>query len=218
MPVPTPADPTGIRSAGALRTRSDDGDGEDGSVLPTPAELEAARDALLPDVLPGPTDPALRVLFCGINPGLVSAATGHHFARPGNRFWPALHAAGFTPRRLLPAEQGELRALGLGLTNVAPRATARADELDDAELVAGGERLRALVAEHAPVWLAVVGVGAYRIAFADRRARVGRQEQTLGRTRIWVLPNPSGLNAHHTPASLAEAFAALHAAVENPIS
>ena len=222
MPVPTPTGPTRIPAPGPLGTRSADGDDQDGAVvLPTPAELEAARGLLLPDVLPdtrpGSADPPLRVLFCGINPGLVSAATGHHFARPGNRFWPALHAGGFTPRLLAPAEQGELRALGLGLTNVAPRATARADELDDAELVAGGERLRALVAEHAPAWLAVVGVGAYRVAFADRRAQVGRQDRTLGRTRIWVLPNPSGLNAHHTPATLAEAFATLRAAVDEPI-
>jgi double-stranded uracil-DNA glycosylase len=192
----------------------------DGGPVPRPtrAALEAARSLTVPDLLPGPDDPPCAVLFCGINPGLVTALTGHHFGRPGNRFWPALHAAGFTPRRLLPAEQGELRALGLGLTNAAPRATARADELDDAELVAGGERLRALVAEQAPTWLAVVGVGAYRIAFADRRARLGRQERTLGTTALWVLPNPSGLNAHHTPASLAEAFAELRAAVENPIS
>lgn len=184
-------------------------------MLPSPAELAAARDALLPDVLPGPADPSLRALFCGINPGLVSAATGHHFARPGNRFWPALHDAGFTPRRLAPAEQGELRALGLGLTNVAPRATARADELDDAELVAGGERLRALVGEHEPRWLAVVGIGAYRVAFADRRARAGRQDRTLGPTGLWVLPNPSGLNAHQTPATLAAAFAELRTMLDS---
>nr|WP_243418015.1 G/U mismatch-specific DNA glycosylase [Actinomycetospora cinnamomea] len=168
----------------------------------------------MPDVLPGPGDPPLRVLFCGINPGLVSAATGHHFARPGNRFWPALHAAGFTPRRFTPAEQDLLPGLGLGITNVAPRATARADELDDAELVAGGERLRALVAELRPGWLAVVGIGAYRVAFADRKAMAGRQERRLGDTGLWVLPNPSGLNAHHTPASLAAAFAALRGAVD----
>jgi double-stranded uracil-DNA glycosylase len=173
---------------------------------PSPEDLEAARSRLLPDILPGPGDPPLRVLFCGINPGLVSALTGHHFARPGNRFWPALHASGFTPRLLAPAEQGELPALGLGLTNVAPRATARADELDDAELVAGGERLRALVADLRPRWLAVVGIGAYRVAFADRRAAAGRQERTLGPTGLWVLPNPSGLNAHQTPATLAAAF------------
>jgi double-stranded uracil-DNA glycosylase len=180
--------------------------------VPSPAELEAARDRLLPDVLPGPDDPPLRVLFCGINPGLVSAATGHHFARPGNRFWPALHASGFTPRLLAPSEQGLLPSLGLGITNVAPRATARADELDDAELVAGGERLRALVAEVRPGWLAVVGIGAYRVAFGERRAVAGRQERTLGATGLWVLPNPSGLNAHHTPATLAVAFGALHEA------
>jgi TDG/mug DNA glycosylase family protein len=177
--------------------------------VPTPEELEAARDKLLPDVLPAADDPPLRVLFCGINPGLVSAATGHHFARPGNRFWPALHASGFTPRLFAPAEQVLLPALGLGITNVAPRATARADELDDAELVAGGERLRALVADVRPAWLAVVGIGAYRVAFADRRAAAGRQERRLGPTGLWVLPNPSGLNAHQTPATLAAAFRAL---------
>lgn len=192
--------------------------------LPSPADLEAARDRLLPDVLPGPGDPALDVLFCGINPGLVSAATGHHFARPGNRFWPALHAAGFTPRRLAPAEQYLLRALGLGLTNVAPRATARADELTRDELVAGGERLRALVAVRRPRWLAVVGVGAYRVAFDRSRAAPGEQPDVLPHpdggsgTRLWVLPNPSGLNAHHTPASLAAAFAALRATSGGPPS
>jgi double-stranded uracil-DNA glycosylase len=185
---------------------------------PTRADLEAARDELLPDVLPGPDDPPLRVLFSGINPGLVSAYTGHHFARPGNRFWPALHAGGFTPRVLRPAEQHLLPGLGLGITNVVPRATARADELSDTELRAGGERLRILVRTHRPDWLAVVGIGAYRVAFADRTAAVGRQDTRVGDTAIWVLPNPSGLNAHYTPASLAEAFAELHAAVGDSIS
>ncbi|HEY2225692.1 G/U mismatch-specific DNA glycosylase [Actinomycetospora sp.] len=183
---------------------------------PTRAQLEAARGELLPDVLPGPGDPPLRVLFSGINPGLVSAHTGHHFARPGNRFWPALHAGGFTPRVFAPAEQNLLPGLGLGITNVAPRATARADELSDAEMVAGGERLRALVAGRAPRWLAVVGIVAYRVAFTERTAVVGPQERRVGDTRIWVLPNPSGLNAHYTPAALGEAFAALHRAVEKP--
>lgn len=178
-------------------------------MTPTREELEAARDRLLPDVLPRPGDPALDVLFCGINPGLVSAATGHHFARPGNRFWPALHDSGFTPRRFAPAEQDELRGLGLGLTNVAPRATARADELSDAELVAGGDRLRGLVREVRPRWLAVVGIGAYRVAFAAPKARAGRQDDGIDHTGVWVLPNPSGLNAHQTPASLAVAFAGL---------
>ncbi|MET0189304.1 MAG: mismatch-specific DNA-glycosylase, partial [Pseudonocardia sediminis] len=115
--------------------------------LPDAAELEAARTRTIPDVLPGSGDPSPRVLFCGINPGLVSAATGHHFARPGNRFWPVLHDSRFTPRLLRPDEQGELAGLGLGITNRAPRATARADELSDDEVVAGGERLRTLVAE-----------------------------------------------------------------------
>lgn len=178
---------------------------------PTRAELEAARDLLLPDVLPGPGDPPLRVLFSGINPGLVSAYTGHHFARPGNRFWPALHASGFTPRLFAPAEQDLLPALGLGITNVAPRATARADELTDDELRAGGERLRALAAELAPAWLAVVGVVAYRTAFGEPKAVVGKQERTLGATGLWVLPNPSGLNAHYTPDALAVHFGDLRA-------
>jgi TDG/mug DNA glycosylase family protein len=178
----------------------------------TRAELEAARDRTIEDVLPGPGDPPLRVLFCGINPGLVSAATGHHFARPGNRFWPALHGAGFTPRLLLPAEQHELRALGLGITNMAPRATARADELTAAEMIAGGQRLRALVAERRPAWLAVVGVTAYRAAFAAPRAAVGPQEERWGATRVWVLPNPSGLNAHWQLPAMIEEYARLRAA------
>jgi TDG/mug DNA glycosylase family protein len=180
----------------------------------TRAELEAARVRTIEDVLPGPDDPPLRVLFCGINPGLVSAATGHHFARPGNRFWPALHGAGFTPRLLKPAEQGELRALGLGITNMAPRATARADELTPAELVAGGQRLRALVAEWRPRWLAVVGVTAYRTAFGAPRALVGPQEDRLGETGVWVLPNPSGLNAHWQLPDMIAEYARLRAATE----
>jgi TDG/mug DNA glycosylase family protein len=178
------------------------------------AELAAARDRTIDDVLPAPGDPRLRVLFCGINPGLVSAATGHHFARPGNRFWPVLHDAGFTPRLLRPAEQDELRGLGLGITNMVARTTARADELSDDELRAGGERLRELVAAERPRWLAVVGVTAYRVAFAAPRAAVGPQERTLGDTGIWVLPNPSGLNAHWSRAAMAEEFARLREAAE----
>lgn len=169
---------------------------------PTAAELEAARAALLPDLLA----PGLRIVFCGINPGLWSAATGHHFARPGNRFWPALHAAGLTPRRMEPAEQGELLDLGLGLTNVVPRATARADELTAEEYAAGGRALTRKVAALAPEWLAVLGVTAYRSAFDERRAQVGEQARTLGGTRVWVLPNPSGLNAHWSAQGLAGAF------------
>ena len=178
----------------------------------TAAELDAARSRTIEDLLPGPDDPPPAVLFCGINPGLVSAATGLHFARPGNRFWPALHGAGFTPRLLLPAEQGQLRGLGLGITNMAARATARAGELSVAELTAGGERLRELVAATEPAWLAVVGITAYRVAFDDKRATVGPQELRLGRTRIWVLPNPSGLNAHWQLPELAAEFGRLRVA------
>lgn len=180
---------------------------------PTAAELEAARSRTIRDVLPGEGDPPLRVLFCGINPGLFSAATGHHFARPGNRFWRVLHRAGFTPRLLRPHEQGELAGLGLGVTNLVARATARADELTAAELVAGGERLARLVARHRPGWLAVVGVTAYRTAFGVRGAAIGRQDGPWGGTRVWVLPNPSGLNAHWTPDAMAQEYGRLAAAV-----
>jgi double-stranded uracil-DNA glycosylase len=178
-------------------------------VRPTREELEAARSRLLADV----AAPGLRVLFTGINPGLYSAWTGHHFARPGNRFWPALHRSGFTPRLLRPDEQDELVALGLGITNVAPRATARADELTPEELAAGGAALRAKVGRLRPAWLAVCGITAFRAAFDEPRAVVGEQPVTLDGTRVWVLPNPSGLNAHYTPAALAEEFARLRTAV-----
>lgn len=170
--------------------------------------MAAARDRTLEDVIGG----GLRVLFCGINPGLMSAWTGHHFARPGNRFWPALHASGFTPRRMAPAEQDEAPALGFGITNLAARATARADELTAAELVAGGRLLTAKVELHRPAWLAVLGVTAYRVAFGDKAAQVGPQERMIGGTRIWALPSPSGLNAHWSPATLAEEFGRLRAA------
>ena len=156
--------------------------------------------------------PHLAVLFCGINPGLWSAATGHHFARPGNRFWPALHLGGWTPRQLDPAEQDELLTYGLGITNVVARGSARADELTTAELVAGGEILARKVRRQKPRWLAVLGITAYRTAFGHRDAVVGAQTETIGATRVWVLPNPSGLNAHYTLPRLAESFAALRAA------
>jgi len=177
---------------------------------PTRDQLEAARDRLLPDV----AAPGLRVLFTGINPGLWSAWTGQHFARPGNRFWPALHRSGFTPRLLHPSEQDELLALGLGVTNVAPRATARADELTAEELRSGGAALRDKALVLRPRWLAVCGVTAYRTAFGVPRAVVGEQPvgSAVGATRVWVLPNPSGLNAHYTPAALAEQFGRLREA------
>ncbi len=175
---------------------------------PTAADLAAARDRTIPDVIA----PGLRVLFAGINPGLYSAATGHHFARPGNRFWPVLHQSGFTPRQLHPSQQGELLGLGLGITNVAARATARAAELSPAELRAGAGVLRAKVMKFRPRWLVVVGVTAYRTAFGRVDAVVGAQPDSIGPTRLWVLPNPSGLNAHYSAAALAAEFARLASA------
>ncbi|WP_134031680.1 G/U mismatch-specific DNA glycosylase [Streptomyces bluensis] len=174
----------------------------------TAAELEAARDRLVPDVVAD----GLRVLFCGINPGLMTAATGHHFARPGNRFWPVLHLSGFTPRLMKPSEQGQLPAYGLGITNVVARATARADELTAEEYAEGGRLLTAKVERLRPRWLAVVGVTAYRAAFHDRKASIGPQERRIGGTRVWVLPNPSGLNAHWTAATMAQEFGRLREA------
>ncbi|MFE2046065.1 G/U mismatch-specific DNA glycosylase [Streptomyces sp. NPDC059477] len=175
----------------------------------TPAQLEAARERLVPDVVAGGLD----VLFCGINPGLMTAATGHHFARPGNRFWPVLHRSGFTPRQLRPAEQGELLSYGLGITNVVARATARADELSADEYREGGRLLAEKVGRLESRWLAVVGVTAYRAAFDDRKARVGPQERVFGDTRVWVLPNPSGLNAHWSVQAMAEEFGRLRGRV-----
>lgn len=169
---------------------------------PTRAELAAAADRGIKDVIA----PGLRVLFVGINPGLYSGWSGHHFARPGNRFWPTLHAAGFTPRLLHPSEERELLAYGCGITNFVNRATATAAELMADELVAGGERLLRIVETYRPRTVAVLGITAYRTAFARPKAALGRQHESLGDTPLWVLPNPSGLNAHYTPAALAEVF------------
>ena len=172
---------------------------------PTPPELAGAEGRFVPDVL----GPGLRVLFCGINPGLWSAAVGHHFARPGNRFWKALHLGGLTPRLLAPDEEDELLALGLGITNLVERATAGAADLGAAELRAGGARLAAMAATARPQVVAVLGVGAYRTAFGRPRAAVGPLPEPIGGSRAWLLPNPSGLNAHYQLPDLAEAFAAL---------
>jgi double-stranded uracil-DNA glycosylase len=174
-------------------------------------DLEAAKDATIPDVLPPPGEP-FHVLFVGINPGLYSAATGWHFARPGNRFWPALHASGFTPRQLKPSEQEELTRYGLGITNVAPRATAQAAELTRAELVAGGQRLQALVAARRPNYVAILGVTAYRTAFTRPKALIGPQPAPLETAHLWILPNPSGLNASWQLPRIAEAFRELRLA------
>ena len=179
---------------------------------PTAQEMAAAHGTTIPDVIA----PGLSVLFCGINPGLWSAATGKHFARPGNRFWPALYGSGFTPALLGPARQEELLGLGLGISNVADRATARADELTLDELREGGRILERKVAEYRPRWVAVVGITAYRDAFDRRRAVIGLQPELLAGSRLWVLPNPSGLNAHWTPAALAEEFARFRVAAGVP--
>jgi TDG/mug DNA glycosylase family protein len=175
---------------------------------PSPAELRAAVGRTIPDV----AAPGLAVLFCGINPGLWSAWSGHHFARPGNRFWAALHRAGFTPRQLRPDEQREMLAYGLGVTNLVARGSARAEELTADELRAGAVALARKVRRLRPRWLAVVGVSAYRVAFAEPRAVVGPQDRTIGTTRVWVLPNPSGLNASWGIPRLVEAFTELRRA------
>src|SRR5262249_20754870 len=177
---------------------------------PTREEVAAAHGRTIPDVV----GLGLRVLFCGINPSLYSAAIGHHFGRPGNRFWPALHRGGFTPRLLSPYEDATLPQRGLGLTNLAGRATAAAEELDDEELIAGRGRLEPKVRRHHPGWVAFLGVTAYRTAFGRPLASLGLQEETIGTTRLWVLPSPSGLNAHYRLAALGQLFAALRTAVE----
>lgn len=175
---------------------------------PTREELLAAEGKTVADVIA----PGLRVLFCGINPGLYSGLTGHHFARPGNRFWPTLHASGFTDRVLRPSEERELLARGYGITNVVERATATAAELAAQEFVQGGQQLREKVLRYRPRFLAVLGIGAYRTAFAQPKAVLGLQPERIGSTQVWVLPNPSGLNAHYQLADLARLFAELRVA------
>ncbi|MCW2840024.1 MAG: mismatch-specific DNA-glycosylase [Aeromicrobium sp.] len=172
----------------------------------TRAELESFAGRTIPDLV----GDDLRLLFVGINPGLVSAATGLHFARPGNRFYPALRLAGILPEDAMTPQDAApaLLARGVGITNIVARASARADELDDAELVAGRERLEAFVHDHAPRVVALAGITSYRIAFGEKKARAGRQERTIAGAEVWVVPNPSGLNAHETVTSLAAAYGA----------
>jgi double-stranded uracil-DNA glycosylase len=171
-------------------------------IKPTPAQIAAAAGKTLPDVIA----PDLDVLFCGINPGLYTAAVQQHFGRPGNRFWPTLFGAGFTPRLFHPSEQYELLKLGYGITNVVARATAAADELSREELLEGGRQLVRRVKRYKPRYLAIVGVGAYRTAFERPKAKMGLQEETIGETRVWVLPNPSGLNANYQADALVALF------------
>ncbi|HYI00502.1 MAG TPA: G/U mismatch-specific DNA glycosylase [Hyalangium sp.] len=177
---------------------------------PSQEELRAAVGRSMPDLLA----PRLRVLFCGINPSLYSAVVGYHFARPGNRFWPTLYAAGFTQRLLAPSEQHELLELGCGITNVVDRATATADQVLPAELVEGGRRLEAKARRYRPRVIALLGISAYRAAFHRPEARLGLQPEQLGGSRLWVLPNPSGLNAHYQLKDLARLFLELRRAAE----
>lgn len=177
---------------------------------PTKEEVAAAAGKTVRDVIAK----GLRVLFCGINPGLYTAAVGRHFARPGNRFWPTLHRAGFTERLLSPFEERELLKSGYGITNMVARATATAAELSDDELVRGGSILRSKVRKYRPAFVAFVGVGAYRTAFNRPKASVGRQGDTLEDACVWVLPNPSGLNANYQVEDLARLFRELREATE----
>jgi TDG/mug DNA glycosylase family protein len=181
---------------------------------PTKEQLVAAADKTVPDVIA----PRLKVLFAGINPGLYTAAVGHHFARPGNRFWPALHAAGFTEHLLSPFDERVLLKSGYGITNVVQRTTATADQLSREELRQGGEQLTAKVRRYKPAFLAILGLGAYRVAWERPKAVIGRQEGAIGETAVWVLPNPSGLNAHYQAAQLAQLFSELKSAVDGRLS
>lgn len=169
---------------------------------PTKGEVLAATGKTVPDLI----QPGLAVLFVGINPGLYTAAIGHHFGRPGNRFWPALFESGFTPRLLTPYEEEELLRHGLGITNLVARATKAASELTAAEFREGRRHLEEKVAQYQPRWLGFVGVGAYRAAFQRPKAPLGRQPETVGAAGVWVLPSTSGLNANHTPRRMAELF------------
>jgi TDG/mug DNA glycosylase family protein len=175
---------------------------------PSRAQIAAAAGKTVPDLLAR----GLKVLFVGINPSLYSAAVGHHFARPGNRFWPALAGSGFTERSLSPFEDRELLAAGLGMTNVVDRATARADELTAKELLEGARRLERKIRRYRPAIVAFLGVSTYRTAFERPKAAVGRQDETIGGASVWVLPNPSGLNAHYQLRDFVRLFAELRRA------
>lgn len=178
---------------------------------PTKQELAAAYGRTLPDLVA----PGLRVLLVGINPSLWSGWSGHHFGRLSNRLWTTLHEAGLTPRRLRPEETDELLSAGIGVTNLVARATARADELSDEEIRAGVRHLEELVARWRPTVVAVLGVTAYRVAFSRPKAVVGRQPDPLGGATLWVLPNPSGLNAHYQQPALTAEYAALRATLDD---
>lgn len=179
-----------------------------GHFKPTKEQLQAAYNTTIKDVIA----PGLNVLFVGINPGLYSGATGNHFAKPGNRFWPTLYNAGFTPRLLHPSEEEALLEVRLGVSNLVARTTARADELTDEEFRKGAVRVRRKVLRYKPRYVAMLGLTAYRVAFGNKSASVGPQEETIGETRVWLLPNPSGLNAHYQLPDLARVFSELRVA------
>ncbi|OGG04908.1 mismatch-specific DNA-glycosylase [Candidatus Gottesmanbacteria bacterium RBG_16_52_11] len=174
---------------------------------PTREELLRATEKTVPDVIAG----GLKVIFSGINPGLYTAWAGHHFAHPANRFWQVLFASGFTDRRLRPEDERQLLNRGYGITNLVLRATATAAEIPADELRMGSKLLTEKIRRYEPRWLAVLGIGAYRTGFARPEAVIGQQQETIGLTRIWVLPNTSGLNANHTPERLTELFRKLRA-------
>ena len=177
---------------------------------PTKEDLRDAVNRTTEDLI----DYNLKVLFCGINPGMWSGATGFHFAKPGNRFWKTLHLSGFTGRLLHPSEEHELLENGCGITSFCKRTTARADELSNEEMIEGGKVLVKKVLEFKPQFLAVLGIGAYRTAFNQPKAQLGLQNEKIGETKIWLLPNPSGLNAHYQLNDLAKLFGELRSAVE----
>lgn len=179
-------------------------------IKPTAEDLADALNRTVPDII----GPNLKVLFCGINPGIYSGATRLHFARPGNRFWKALHLSGFTERQLDPSEGLELLKVGCGLTCIVERTTARADEITREEFVEGGKLLEKKLEKYKPEFLAMLGLGAYRTAFAKPKAKIGLQDETIGNTKIWLLPNPSGLNANHQLPDLARLFAELRTEAE----
>ncbi|CAI7975661.1 double-stranded uracil-DNA glycosylase [Frankia sp. Hr75.2] len=181
---------------------------------PDRAELLAAYGKTVPDLV----GPETRVLLCGINPSLESGATGFHFGTPSNRLWPVLHFAGFTGRRLHPSETEHLRARGIGITNLVHRSTARADEIADDEIRAGVPVLIELVERIRPGWVAFLGLAAYRIGFGRRTAKVGRQPERIGPAGVWLLPNPSGLNAHYQLPDLVRVYGELREAAFGPVT
>jgi TDG/mug DNA glycosylase family protein len=182
------------------------------SAKPTRADLLAAVNNTVPDVIA----PHLKLLLVGINPGLYTAWARHHFAHPGNRFWPALFAGGLTPTLFTPYQNTDLLKLGIGITNIVSRPTVRADELTKEELIAGGQKLIKLAEQYRPEWVAILGVTSYRVAFHQPKAQVGPQDIKIGPSKVWLLTNPSGLNAHYTPTKLAEVFGQLNQAINSP--